>query len=337
MRPLSESQSYPPQNLGPGALVPPELFPRIIHWVSLLDFGVEAHEKILRDNNGSAEGVDPEEFIRASKEPGPTYMLCICSLVCLYWANRCREYIFTRAILDIASREDAMAFRRYTVDCSPNLIPIYTLIRGLKAWMPYHSILQPSDSDHIVPRKSFLDLLYLPQTRNKLESLVIRGPTPSAFPPSILNTPHWSIPSNAQPPPEATSYEDITMTCMSFPSYRHLIGYFKYFSGVTSFDLFKITWDSDPETLNNLVLLKRGPVRRRQSLVVSTGLCTDDLHLCLQIAMMYPDFPLRQTSPQEQAWAIDLMRYVHDCHRVVPKWPTNDGDELRCNIWPRRS
>ena len=237
---------------------------------------------------------------------GPMYTLRSCSLVCLYWANQCREYMFRGARFRVLTLQRAQDFRKYSTGGCKNLVPICTLIRSIEVemWCRF-------------TQRSFLDLVYLPQTRGKLDTLKILGPFTQEIPSVKLDNPHWSVTNLATPPPSVTAYSSVVVTAIDFPSFRHIIKYFKYFDNAMTYYLDNLTWDG--KTPSTPYHFFKPPARHRRSVVVQTSRCTDDLALCTAIAMMYPDFRLRAMSSQDQVLALYLMNIVGDFYRNAPQ------------------
>ncbi|KAI0094183.1 hypothetical protein BDY19DRAFT_8053 [Irpex rosettiformis] len=310
--PTSDSEEQ-----GLGARIPPELFFHILRWVSRNDDRRETFIRLRRKAGENPKKFDRFEFDREYEMAGPAYTLRSCSLVCLYWANQSREYMFRGARLYISTLQNAQFFRRYAIAGSPNLVPDCTLVRVIDV-----SVLCSKT------KRSYLDLVYLPQTSNKLRELEIYGPLPKGIPPSMLDTPHWSITNLAPLPPSITAYQAVKIRHIDFPSFRHLVKYFKYFNAATDYYLENITWDGKtPSTLSHFT---KPATRHRQSITVRAQLCTDGLLLCLQVAMMYQDFPLRTVASQDYVWALHLMDLVGDFYRQAPQTGERDKALIYC-------
>ncbi|KAI0763895.1 hypothetical protein BC629DRAFT_968707 [Irpex lacteus] len=88
-----------------GSRIPPELFDDILFYVNV-------------DRVSQQEDEELGSLIRDPGMPSTQDILTDlrrCSLVCLFWANRCREHMFSDATLWIRSYEDAKIFRRYVI------------------------------------------------------------------------------------------------------------------------------------------------------------------------------------------------------------------------------
>lgn len=259
------------------------------------------------------------------EKAGPRYTLISCSLVCRYWGNRCREHMFRGAILRINSMHDAQLFRKYSTAGCPKLISVCSLIACVNVRMDYRT---PGLS------ASFLHVLHFPEVNSKLGELVIFGPMPKSVPPCKLDSPHCDLSAMSIPPPSVTSYTNVTIFDIAFPSFRHVVKYFSHFKDASRIVLSGITWDSKaPELLANFV---KPVARYRRRMEVSARRCTNDLWLCLQVVMMYPDFPLRRVTSTEQYWAITTMNLIREFFNKAPKAKDRD-DELSSSLNSCRS
>ncbi|KAI0094180.1 hypothetical protein BDY19DRAFT_7744 [Irpex rosettiformis] len=300
---------------GLGAVLPPELFPNILKWVSRDDDRNETLRRLQRQR-----GLDDQQFIRQYVMAGPAYTLRSCSLVCLYWANQCREYMFRGATLSVWTLERAQSFRKYSVEGSPRLARVCTLIRGIEVIMICHK----------TPR-SYLDLVFLPQTRDKLVQLKISGPFPKGLPPVKSDTPHWSLTNLAILPPSVTAYREIVVKDFHFPSFRHVVSFLKHFDASTTHELANITWDG--KTPNDLSQFFKPPTRHRQTIQVNVDQCTDNVTLCLQVAAMFSDCPLRRLASQDYVLATQVINIVCDIYRKVPRTlKTENSSPLKCHF-----
>ena len=228
--------------------------------------------------------------------------------------------MFRGARFSVWSLQKAQDFRKYSTDGCRTLVPICTLIRSVEV-----------DISCNRTARSFLDLVYLPQMRGKLDRLRIHGPLPEGLPPSKLDTPHWSLTNLVAPPRPATAYQYVHLNAIDFPSFSHLIKYFKCFDSAINYYLNNLTWNSKtPSTPSHFF---KSPARYRKSIAVHASRCTDDLALCIQVATMYPDFPLREVSNQDHLLASHLINIVGDFYRNAPQAADADAAleyDLRC-------
>ncbi|KAI0763898.1 hypothetical protein BC629DRAFT_1737943 [Irpex lacteus] len=270
------------------ARIPPELFDDILFFVNV--DRVAQREEYNR-NNGNY-------LTRNRGEPSPEDVLTDlkqCSLVCLFWANRCREHMFSDRTLVINSYEDAEIFRRYVVGGCPRLMPVHQLISKIVVYQHYKS------------GRSFLHLLFLPAIRDKFARLSIDGPVPESFKPAKLDTPHWSIP----PCIVAPSSFLLNMTVLKnihLPSFHHVTKYIRHFTCASEIWFEKITWDGQMDLSLPHASSTITCQRRPHSLTINAwGGCTNSVHLALTAVMMNPNCPLHRLSDEERVWMITFM------------------------------
>ncbi|KAI0748979.1 hypothetical protein BC629DRAFT_968407 [Irpex lacteus] len=265
------------------ARIPPELFDHIIFYVNV-DRYSQTHYKDLQRKSGTPS---PNDILADLKQ---------CSLVCLFWANRCRRYMFSDRTLEIKSYEDAKIFRGYVVGGCQRLTPVHQLIRRIIVEQDYES------------RRSSLHLLYLPAIQDKLEVLSINGPVPDGFNPAKLDTPHWGIPPCIVIP-SSFLLNSIFLKNVHLPSFHHVTKYIRHFSCATYIYFEGIKWDGQTPTYSlpqasNTITCQRRP----GSLEIHVeGVCTDSLHLALTALMMNPNCPLHRLSDEERVWMIRFM------------------------------
>ncbi|KAI0763921.1 hypothetical protein BC629DRAFT_969929 [Irpex lacteus] len=253
------------------ARVPPELFDDILFYVNV--------------DRVSQRQMDYTTLIRHRGKPSLNDTLTDlkqCSLVCLFWANRCRSHMFLESGLRIQSYEDAEIFRRYVVGGCPRLTPVHQLIGYLHITQNYSGILAPQDSER---QTSFLHLLYLPAIQEKLKWLLIQGPVPNGFNAAKLDTPHWGIPPFIVVP-SSFLQSKIDLENIHFPSFYHIIKYIKHFPRAAKINFLQVTWEGQmapslPHAPSTIAYQ-----RRPRSLMISTdGVCTNSVHLALTAVM----------------------------------------------------
>ncbi|KAI0797434.1 hypothetical protein BC629DRAFT_1592465 [Irpex lacteus] len=263
------------------ARIPPELFDNILYYVNVHCTRSGTH--LERKQGGRTSRDMPNDLTQ-------------CSLVCLFWANRCRQHMFSERTLEINSYQDAEIFRRHVVGGRPRLTPVYQLIDDIVVRQDYES------------GRSFLHLLYLPAIQDKLKSLTILGPVPVDFNPAKLDTPHWGIPPCIVLP-SSFLQKEITIEDVHLPSFYHVAKYIRHFTCATYIQFEKISWDghtpmySFPQA-SNRITCKRRP---RSLMIRVYGDCTNSLHLALTALMMDPNCPLHRLSDQERVWMIKFM------------------------------
>ncbi|KAI0763892.1 hypothetical protein BC629DRAFT_1737939 [Irpex lacteus] len=271
------------------AYIPPELFENILFYVNVnrvsqRKYGNGILKRYYR------ERLHPDDILINLKQ---------CSLVCLFWANKCREYMFSARILEIRSYEDAKIFRRYVVGGCPRLTPVQQLISKLDVTQNY------------IERSSFLDLLYLPAIQDKLDALHINGPVPPGFNSAKLDTPHWGIPTCIVVPNSFMRH--IVLKHVHFPSFRHVTKYMRHFTCATYIHFEGIRWHGQTPTYSlpqasNTIPCQRRP---RSLTVLAVRFCTDPVHLALTALMLNPNCPLHRLSDEERMWMTKFMTLLY--------------------------
>ncbi len=126
-----------------------------------------------------------------------------CSLVCRFWANRCRQYMFAGRTLEIYRSEDAEIFRRYAIGGCAALIPVHHLIGEIHVYLRYDGLIN-----------SFLHLLYLSVIRQKLRLLSIHGPYSNRLSPCEARYTSLGITTIRSP---STLISAEPNSCLSYP------------------------------------------------------------------------------------------------------------------------
>jgi hypothetical protein len=308
-------------------MLPPELFPLILHYVDRNDITLEIYERY----GTKTFPEDPEQrasFVLELHEARPFQILKVCSLVCRYWANECRKYLFKDATLHINSLNTAVRFRHYTTQGSVNLVRICDLIKAIHVVQQYSS------------RRSFLDLVHLPPTRNKLISVELKGPAPHTFPPQSLNTPHWGRPGKSVIPYVNNSYQEVKMVNLYLPSFSHATTLIQHFRNAEKYDFDSLRWNGKVAEAGPHSITPTG--RSRPAITIRASKCTDNFTVCMQAAMMCPSFPLHTVPEQDYSCAIRMMSYTHDCYNNLSPKKTDTSYihyylrncKQRCGFWP---
>lgn len=225
--------------------------------------------------------------------------------------------MFTGATVHLRSFENAQAFRKYALHGEPKLVKICDLIKAIEVRQYYY--LEPKSS-------SFLHLVYLPATRNKLVRVAIHGPIPASIPPCMHDTPHWGLPNTTivSLSPMVTAYNRVFISDIHFPSFLHLSKYLSYFRNAENLLFEALTWDGKFEPVWRVHKTRaRSPLHT--SITVSK--CTDNILVCMQAVMWYPNFPLHAVSERDQHWAIDLMAFVTKFYQELPPAETLSRDK----------
>ncbi|KAI0085014.1 hypothetical protein BDY19DRAFT_967599 [Irpex rosettiformis] len=292
---------------GRGAVIPPELFPRILYYVTQDDPRDEIGAR-YRARPRSKLGDDPSVYsnhVREIREASPVFTLKSCSLVSLYWANQCRKYMFMDKKLNILDFGAAQAFRYYAIQGSERLVPIYKLI-GLI------SVTQNYGKD--TSTKSFLDLVYIPKIAQKLRFLDIHGPVPPNFPPCKMDTPHWSLSNLTCISPAATGYFAVSLVSIEFPSFNHVIKYLKHFRASVGIHISSITWNDKAA----ISLPRPLPTKENRSRInAEARTCTDSFHVALHAATVYADSPIHAVIDRDQQWALLVLATLRDYYQEL--------------------
>lgn len=190
--------------------IPPELFPRILAYVGTNDGGFR----------WNIENMD-DESRRDLKS---------CSLVCLDWANRCRDILFTREI-GVLSQDELKTLGFYACHGSHRLKPVQDLIRKWhleqtwtsRSWchMRYSTPFRPRYTRiHPYPNWGVHE-------DDDGYQLTLRGPIPAGLPVSCLRSPHWSLPRSL--PACYTRFMCLVLSDIHFPSLLSLVKLIRHF------------------------------------------------------------------------------------------------------------
>ncbi|KAI0084587.1 hypothetical protein BDY19DRAFT_909660 [Irpex rosettiformis] len=227
--------------------IPPELFDTILFYLCL--------------------GYNPGRW---SNDTSSCRQITMCSLVCIRWANLCRQVLFCKRKLTIHSSEEVQTFVKYATQGCPSLIPIHTLIESISVEQRYDI------------RYSFCNRIYMLKAKYgiRLSELSLIGPVPEEFPSSGLDTPHWGLPPSVITPPSLLSYNSIRVHNVHLPSFRHVCKYVRHFAQAGSIGLSGLTWDTDgPEP--QLPFYRRGSrkVKNRSFCSKPSVLAVSDVRL----------------------------------------------------------
>ncbi|KAI0768940.1 hypothetical protein BC629DRAFT_1535647, partial [Irpex lacteus] len=289
----------------PGANIPPELFDNIVSFVGG-NYYTESRRLIWRTPSRS-HGQSRTDELRTLK---------MCSLVCLRWANFCRERIFLDTTLVISSYEAAEILLAYVARGSASLYPVHRLIRGIEVRQAYDS-----------SRPSFCHLLSHPYITNKHIALYLTG-GPVAIPYEhrrVLrhDSPHWNIPPSIVTSPSLLRFEIIHISDMHLPSFIHVLKYVRHFTHAKTQTYERFTWEKDTVDFPRRQPRRKLHCTHEKSTLVSAAGCTDEMRLCFVSAMAQQTFPLRLLSydDYQQMWSWVTSR----------QWPFN-ADNHFCQI-----
>lgn len=244
-----------------------------------------------------------------------------CALVCLYWANKCRQTLFRQdaafssfqpTIVRSASQLDELEFglRR---DKS-RLQPITDLIDGWYIEQDWKSA-SWCHRQHITPFK--------PRRNRGFESrhLALMGPIPSHLPPSALQSPHWSLPRSV--PPCFSPFTHVYLTGLHFPAFASLIKLLKHFRFIEHLRLQQITWGvEDFSPMTPLSCVSAGTLRR-----VAALQCADNALVCVQASRAVGTVhAFSQLSSTEQVVCLGLKEVLSGSR--IPSVYTRDQPDL---------
>lgn len=254
--------------------LPPELFPLILDY-------------LCTDVRGDDED-DRDVWVQD---------MMSCSLVCLYWANRCREYLFRGHEVVIKSLAEFLTLESYAADGCTRLVPLYDVIRRF-------TVEQTWDSAAWCYRiyKSRLRAL-------RWSELVLRGPVPSHLPRAAYRSPHWSLPRSM--PSCYLPLFNFTLHDIHFPCLSDLLALLRHFKHSEGFiTLESVTWAE---------VDIHGPVRsfgRRQEMrgrdwpTVIAGGCTDNTVVCILATGALETCPMSHLRETELANISALVRVI---------------------------
>ncbi|KAI0083216.1 hypothetical protein BDY19DRAFT_1035787 [Irpex rosettiformis] len=262
--------------------IPPELFDNILLYLSL-------------DLDSNWMTGNRKRLLRVVK---------MCSLVCLRWANLCRQALFHDKQIKIRSSEEVKTFTKYATQGCPSLVPIHALIKSIRVEQRYNT------------RHSFCDRVYMLKTRFsvRLSSLKLTGPVPDGFPSCKLDTPHWSLPPSVPTPPSLLSYDRIRVEDVHLSSFRHVVKYVRHFAQAGSVEFNHLTWDTDGQE-PQLPFYRRGSRKvEDKGLEVHAGSCTDNLLLCLLAVTVHSRWRslLCMLPDDESQWITIMIRWSQD-------------------------
>lgn len=265
--------------------IPPELFPNIIRYVSNLKEMDWLPSRNLDTQN--------------------------CLLVCMYWARECRRSLFHERTVWIHSRKQAAAFRELVVRrSSKRLTPIIDMIGEVRV---LHDTKKDRPSWHHV-LGSLIPLI----PPHKFAELRITGYSASFRPPTPqMSSPHWGILKTL--PPFMSSYREIYLVSLHFPSLPALLALLRQFPRVQKLSLSQLTWDK---------CIVRAPARRTRVATqrkpaslseISVDTCRDLARLFLHLAHSGPNggWLLRTLSNADQEAMTAVITSVSAAHHAI--------------------
>lgn len=254
--------------------LPPELFPLILDY--------------LRTDNRGYEEYIREVWVRD---------MMSCSLVCLYWANRCREYLFRGHEVVIKSLAEFLTLESYATDGCTRVVPFYDVIRRF-------TVEQTWDSAAWCYRISTSCLIRSGETR-----LVLSGPVPSHLPRAAYRSPHWSLPRSMPSP--YLPFTNVTLRDIHFPCLSDLLALLRHFKhSECDIILERVTWAEVDIHGPVRTFGRRQETRQRHWPVVIAGGCTDNAVVCILATGALETWPASHLRETELANIFALVRVI---------------------------
>ncbi|KAI0083432.1 hypothetical protein BDY19DRAFT_1032314 [Irpex rosettiformis] len=252
-----------------------------------------------------------------------------CSLVCLRWANICRQALFRDKWLKIRSSEELQTFTKYATQRIPSLIPIHELIESILVEQRYDI------------QYSFCDRVYMLKAKFgvSFSTLRLTGPVPDGFPSCRLDTPHWGLSPSVPTPPSLLSYDEIDVQNVHLPSFRHVVKYVRHFAQAGSILFDGLTWDTDGQE-PQLPFYRRGSHKvKDRNLRVSANGCTDNMILCLLAVTVHSCWRslMCMVPDGESQWITITIRWLQELvgkneSRSLQVWGPEESKELPISV-----
>lgn len=256
-----------------------------------------------------------------------------CSLVCLYWANQCRDYLFRDMELVIRSLADFLVLESsYVMNGCTRLVRLRSLTsisRIEQTWEStawcyrlYSSHLLDSLGSHRWRRPPF----------------VLRGPVPAHLPHTAYRSPHWSLPRLM--PSCYTPFFELTLCDIHFPSLSDLLALLRHFKHLPEIIFQNVTWSNE-----DVHFPVRSVGRRTANTqllcwpTVSVRDCADNFHPCILVIGIFQNCPISYLSETESANFLALSRVMTgmsiDGIRVGECKKFDIGDLCKCDTHGR--
>ena len=258
------------------AVLPPELFPHILAYVGKNRYG----------------GIDQEERRH----------LKTCSLVCLYWANLCREHLFRDLyFLTLQSAAELATLQYYARNGSPRLIPLISLgwhLRVKQTWA------ESSWCHHIFDFNRRFGREYTQQRTDELELV---GPVPPHMPPAAYHSPHWSLPR--QMSTALLPFTNIWLRDIHFPRLLDLSTLLKHLHCSHQVLLERTTWDQ--VDITEMPSPRRpGPSIRAEIYAIDAFACSNNFAACIVGAMLLMPSSFAHMEQAELDASLSLSRAI---------------------------
>lgn len=218
---------------------------------------------------------------------GKPQFLQSCSLVCVYWTNRCRDRLFRHRDIRIRSSADLDILHYYDAHGSQRLVPLRALIKDI--------VLVHSLDEHVwyhYPFTSPLCRKPIPFWFEKArQRLVLRGSSLAAHSSQISH--HWGSPVTL--PGCCLTFTEVTLTDIHIHTLTNFLWPLREFKSIASLILRKITWKVDGDAPPG----RRNPAGKLRHVEVQD--CTNNTLICLRTWQVYDaTFPWVQLPRAEQ-------------------------------------
>lgn len=258
--------------------IPPELFPLILDY-------------IRTDNSGEYER-KRDVWVRD---------MMSCSLVSLYWANRCRDYLFHNESLVVQSLTDFLTLESYAANGSTRLVPVYSLIQHLDIKQTWGS----TAWCYRICRSRLLDLHKRATTQEP--NLILAGPIPPHLSAAAYRSPLWSLPRSM--PSYHLPLAKVTLRDIQFPCLSDLVALLRHFQHLNAIALESVTWSKDDVQIPFRRLGHRQETQQQRLRMVANN-CTDDILLCILETSRLPTPPFSYISDIELTSFVALCRGI---------------------------
>lgn len=256
--------------------LPPELFPLILDY-------------LRTDVRGIYLGYDPKRDVWVRD-------MMSCSLVCLYWANLCREYLFSDWTLVIKSLAEFLTLESYAAGGCTRLVQLHRFIRRFK-------VEQTWDSAAWCYRIHKSCLIQSGETH-----LFLSGPVPSHLPRSAYRSPHWSLPRSL--PSCYLPFPNVTLRDIQFPCLSDLLALLSHFKHSERYiTLESVTWAEVDIHGPVRTFGRRQETRRRYPILSARG-CTDNAVVCILATGALETWPASHLRETELANIFALVRVI---------------------------
>lgn len=219
------------------------------------------------------------------------------SLVCMYWAEKCREMLFRGRTVEIESMKSAVGLRNLVVGA------------GCKRLTRLADMIGYVDVVHDLKRdgRSLYQILGAVIPPSKFREFRVCGPRSALHAGLRLRTPYWGV---GRPLPQfVTPYRRLELYKLHFASISDVICFVDQFPHIEELVLWQLTWDETGVDAPNMPNVIPPPDTRHRSLrSIQLGRCADNLILWRLVALgSKPRTPLQLLSPVDRRAVLDLV------------------------------